>query len=308
MAEAAVEERTRAIGEELLADLERYRPRAAERMQDWLLTDALADDAFRGRMLRFIDVFATVETTGDAEELHRLLREYFPPGLPHVPRALRWLLRIARDPLLPSTALLEATRRAVALFARRFIADPDPRAMGGLLDELQSAGRLPSLDLLGEAVLSEREADAYEARYRRLLGDLAAHPLAGTATRAGDPALQVSLKLSSLTYRFTPVDLDGSVARVAPRLERIADAARAAGVGICVDAEQYETRDVVWAAWQRTFSAGGPHADWRGAGMVVQAYLRDADRHLDAVIDAAHRRGVPFQVRLVKGAYWDYET
>ncbi|MCA9856867.1 MAG: hypothetical protein KC458_06270, partial [Dehalococcoidia bacterium] len=85
MAEAAVEDRTRAIGEELLADLERYRPRAAERMQDWLLTDALADDAFRGRMLRFIDVFATVETTGDAEELHRLLREYFPPGLPHVP-------------------------------------------------------------------------------------------------------------------------------------------------------------------------------------------------------------------------------
>lgn len=42
--------------------------------------------------------------------------------------------------------------------------------------------------------------------------------------------------------------------------------------------------------------------------MVVQAYLRDSAAHLDEVVEFAQRRGTPFQVRLVKGAYWDYET
>src|SRR5690606_36337700 len=122
------------------------------------------------------------------------------------------------------------------------------------------------------------------------------------------PALQVSLKLSTLTYRFTPVDLQGSVDRVRPRLVRISEEARAAGVGLCVDAEQYETRDVVWDAFREVFGPGGPLGDWPHAGMVVQAYLRDAGAHLDEVIEFGRQRRVPFQVRLVKGAYWDYET
>lgn len=308
MASEAVERRARAIGEGLLDAIEGHRPDAAERMQDWLLTDALDDERFRTRMLRFVDVFAAVEATGDAKELHRLLREYLEGDFPGLPRLLRALLRIARNPLTPSTVVQATARRSIALFARRFIAEPDADSTRDLLDDFARRGRYPSFDLLGEAVLSEAEADAYEARYLQLIEELAHHPSAGETTAGGLPALQVSAKLSSLTYRFTPVDLDGSIERVAPRLERIALAARAAGVGLCVDAEQYELRDVVWGAFRQVFVDGGPLSDWDGAGMVVQGYLRDADAHLDEVLAAARGRGTPFQVRLVKGAYWDYET
>ncbi len=308
MDEAAIEARTREIAGDLLARIEQRRPRAAERLQDWLLTDALQDEAFRQRMLRFVDVFAAVESTGDAEELHRLLGEYFAGDFPGIPRALRWMLRMGRDQRVPSTAVREAVRRAVLLFAERFIVAPGERSTSRLLDELTEAHRYPSFDLLGEAVLSEAEAEAYVERYLRLIQDLGRHPLSKQSTAGGLPALQISLKLSSLTYRFTPVDLDGSIERVTPRLVRIAEAARDAGVGLCVDAEQYELRDVVWGAFREVFALGGPLADWHGAGMVVQGYLRDADRHLDEVLDVARARGVPFQVRLVKGAYWDYET
>src|SRR5690606_25246808 len=68
VADDVVEARTQEIGAELLERMDRYRLRAAERIQDWLLTDALSDPTFRGRMLRFVDVFAAVEATGDAEE------------------------------------------------------------------------------------------------------------------------------------------------------------------------------------------------------------------------------------------------
>src|SRR5690606_19884082 len=101
--EPSVEARTREIGAELLGRIEEHHPGAAERLQDWLLTDALQDAAFRERMLRFVDVFAAVEASGDAEELHRLLGEYFAGDFPGIPRSLRWMLRLGRDQKVPST-------------------------------------------------------------------------------------------------------------------------------------------------------------------------------------------------------------
>jgi RHH-type proline utilization regulon transcriptional repressor/proline dehydrogenase/delta 1-pyrroline-5-carboxylate dehydrogenase len=43
-------------------------------------------------------------------------------------------------------------------------------------------------------------------------------------------------------------------------------------------------------------------------GLVLQSYLRDTDRDLENLIDWARDEGLPFSIRLVKGAYWDYET
>ena len=42
--------------------------------------------------------------------------------------------------------------------------------------------------------------------------------------------------------------------------------------------------------------------------MVVQAYLRDAEDDIRGLIDWARERERVVTVRLVKGAYWDYET
>ena len=47
--------------------------------------------------------------------------------------------------------------------------------------------------------------------------------------------------------------------------------------------------------------------DWPHAGIVVQAYLHDAERDLRDLLDWGRSRGTRFTVRLVKGAYWDYE-
>ena len=72
--------------------------------------------------------------------------------------------------------------------------------------------------------------------------------------------------------------------------------------------EQYEYRDLTWELFRHSFARGERFGGWAGAGIVLQAYLRDAEAHADALVAFARSRGTPFQVRLVKGAYWDYET
>jgi RHH-type proline utilization regulon transcriptional repressor/proline dehydrogenase/delta 1-pyrroline-5-carboxylate dehydrogenase len=48
--------------------------------------------------------------------------------------------------------------------------------------------------------------------------------------------------------------------------------------------------------------------DWPDVGIAVQAYLRDCGNDLKDLADWARRRGTPVWVRLVKGAYWDFES
>jgi RHH-type transcriptional regulator, proline utilization regulon repressor / proline dehydrogenase / delta 1-pyrroline-5-carboxylate dehydrogenase len=48
--------------------------------------------------------------------------------------------------------------------------------------------------------------------------------------------------------------------------------------------------------------------DFPDCGIVIQAYLPDAERDLHDLLAWVKKRGTPVWVRLVKGAYWDFET
>ncbi len=307
-ADAAIEARTQVLGRALLEAASAYRSGPAERIEDWLLTHAVADDRFRGRLLRYMDVLASLDNDSGGHEAKRLAQEYFGDEFPDLPLPLRWLMRIARNDLLPAPVVGETARRAAELFARRFITPPGEHGVLATVEYLADFGRLPSFDLLGEAVLSESEARAYLDRYLALIAQLAADPAAGMRTPGGVAALQVSLKLSSLTAQFTPMDPAGTLARVRPALETVAEAAERAGVGITIDMEQHAYRDLTWAIFTTTFARGERFGAWQDAGIVLQAYLREATAHAAEMATFAHERGTPFQVRLVKGAYWDFET
>lgn len=303
-----VEARTQELGRALLDAAGEYRPGVAERIEDWLLTHAVADEAFRSRLLRYMDVLASLDYDHGGSEAKRLAREYFGDDFPDLPRPLRWLLRVARNEHLPAPVVGETAERAAEVFARRFITPPGADTIGRTLGYLGDHARYPAFDLLGEAVLSDQEAEAYAERYLELIAQLAQDPAAGAETVGGAAMLQVSVKLSSLTAHFSPVDPDGTVRRVRPAFEAICLAAERAGIGITVDMEQYAYRDLTWRLFRSVLGSGEPLEAWPHAGIVVQAYLADALAHTDEVIAFARERGTPFLVRLVKGAYWDYET
>src|SRR5437660_808822 len=57
----------------------------------------------------------------------------------------------------------------------------------------------------------------------------------------------------------------------------------------------------------KTLFAEPEFRDWPHAGIVIQAYLRDAEKDQVDLIDWGRARRTRFTVRLVKVAYWDYE-
>jgi len=121
------------------------------------------------------------------------------------------------------------------------------------------------------------------------------------------PRVNLSLKLSALDPRFDCVDPAGTTARVLARLRPLWRLARDRGAQVHVDMESHATKDLTLAIF-KTIAMEQEFRDWPHCGIVVQCYLREAPHDLVHLAAWAQQRGTPIWVRLVKGAYWDYET
>ena len=198
--------------------------------------------------------------------------------------------------------------------ANQFIVGAGIKEALPVLAGLWKRGLAHSVDLLGEATVSEREADAYAARYQEALtaladaaGDWRASPVLEADHLGPLPRAQISVKLSALYSQFDPIDPEGCYTAVAARLRPIVRAAMRLPVAVTFDMEQYAWKDLTLEIVRRLLTEeefrAFPHA-----GIALQAYLRDTDRDVRETIKWATTRGCPFGIRLIKGAYWDYET
>ena len=105
----------------------------------------------------------------DPAAIDRHLREYLDDdAMERLPAVLRMGLRAARHGLLAPFAA-RTIRAAMLSQARRFIAGTNPMEAARAAKAERRRRRGFTLDLLGEAVTSEAEADAYAAAYTRLL-------------------------------------------------------------------------------------------------------------------------------------------
>lgn len=287
-------------GRRLLAAVEPHR--LVQLTPDWwqerLFEWATRDPDFRVKLLRFVDVLPSLRS---AQAVADHVRQYFRDG---APPPVAFGSRIASGrPFRP--ILSRVVRQGVFAMADRFIAGRDPEDALPKLRQLAEGGVASTLDVLGEATLSAREADAYRDRYLSLLETVAA---ASANWRAPEFARtpNVSIKLSALTPHFEPAAPEAVSRDILPRLLPILRRARELGAGIYVDMEQYRYRDLVHRVFADALSSRDLEG-WAGAGIVVQAYLRDALEVLDELEALARRTGHPLSVRLVKGAYWDEE-
>src|SRR5205807_1545458 len=117
----------------------------------------------------------------------------------------------------------------------------------------------------------------------------------------------LSVKLSSLYSQFDPIDPDGTGRVVRARLRPILRLARDNRCFVNIDMEQYASKDLTLRIFREMLDED-EFRDWPDVGIALQAYLRDSEDDLRALGEWARRRGTPVWVRLVKGAYWDYET
>jgi RHH-type proline utilization regulon transcriptional repressor/proline dehydrogenase/delta 1-pyrroline-5-carboxylate dehydrogenase len=211
--------------------------------------------------------------------------------------ALRRLIGRVGEP-----AIRLAVRQAMRIMGQQFV-------MGRSIDEAlkraavkDGAAYRYSFDMLGEAALTQPDAERYQQAYRDAIAALGKHPKAGDVLEAPS----ISVKLSALHPRYELAKRTRVHAELTAKLLELAQLAMAQGVALTVDAEEADrlelSLDVIGAVFAHPSLAG-----WNGFGLAVQAYQKRAPFVIDWLADVARQHGRRWCVRLVKGAYWDSE-
>jgi RHH-type transcriptional regulator, proline utilization regulon repressor / proline dehydrogenase / delta 1-pyrroline-5-carboxylate dehydrogenase len=266
---------------------------------------SMRDERFKVQMFRFVDVLPSLR---NSDEIVKHLEEYFAGMRDGFAPAIQTGVRVARVVPWISGFIL---RRNVSGMARQFIAGKNCEDVMKTLRKRRAQKIGFTVDLLGEAVLSEKEADEYAARCLDLLECLARETRGWTDPLEENselfPVVNLSVKTSALYSQMNPADPTDAIAHLAPKLLPILRGARELGAFINFDMESYADKNITLELFKTTFGEG-EFKDWPRAGIVIQAYLRDAEVDLRDLIEWGRARGTRFAVRLVKGAYWDYET
>ncbi|HMB75883.1 MAG TPA: proline dehydrogenase family protein, partial [Kiloniellaceae bacterium] len=195
-----------------------------------------------------------------------------------------------------------AVEQAMKVMGRQFVLG---RNIGEALEngsERMAEGYSYSFDMLGEAARTDRDARRYFLAYSKAIGAI--------AEKAGQPFVHdnpgISIKLSALHPRYETLQRERVMRELTPRLLALAVQARAANIGLNVDAEEADRLELSLEVYE-TVLRNPDLAGWDGFGLVVQAYSKQAPAVLAWVEALARDLGRQVPVRLVKGAYWDAE-
>jgi len=308
-----IEQQTKVLGREIFSRLQTESPSVFhfawwdEKILDW----CMRDETLKVQMFRFIDVLPLLKT---GDQVARHLQEYFLNHKEIFPVAVQWGLDVATQSTAAARAVALAVRRNATRMAQRFIAGSTPSEALTAIRKLRRQSLAFTLDLLGEATLSEEEAEAYQQRYLTLLRSLSDaaknwEPVAliDTDHTGPIPSINVSLKLTALYSQFDAIDPAQSAAQVKARLRPVLRAAKEMGAFVTVDMEQYRYKDLTLRVCKEIFNED-EFRTWPHVGVVLQAYLRETEQDVHDLLAWAKGRGTPISVRLVRGAYWDYET
>lgn len=217
-----------------------------------------------------------------------------------LPAYLKGAIRLggAMAPTFP-WLVIPIARRVLRAMVGHLVLDATPAKLGPAIAKLRESGNRLNLNLLGEAVLGEHEAD------RRLKGTY--------DFLARDDVDYVSIKVSSVVSQLSMWSFDEAVEKVVAKLTPLYElAAKSVSTGstsgggkfINLDMEEYRDLDLTIAVFKRLLDQ--PQLQGLEAGIVLQTYLPDALGAMQDLTEWAQRRraagGAPIKVRVVKGA------
>ena len=298
------------LGRELHSRLKDKPHGIFEAAYDRLLSRAMRDASLKTDLFRLIDALPALSTS---EEIARHAREYLLAGDRSLPMALGLALRATENRLAGAISAF-VIKRNVRGMAERFIIGRDARDARVALHRLWDQGCGFTVDLLGEASVSAGESEIYAQRYADLIEYLPPETARWKPSAILDqyptgtiPRANISLKLSAMDHLLDPADPDGGVRRLMERVRPLLSRARELGAFINFDLEQWSLHEITYRLFE-TLAADPEFASWPHLGIVIQAYLKNAGADLDRLLALVAKRGTPITVRLVKGAYWDYEV
>ena len=271
---------------------------------DW----SMSDPEFKANLFRFVDVFPSLK---EASDIVRHAQEYFgdESGGPLGKIGLK-----ALSGGITSKIAARFLSSNIESMGRQFIVGAGPEDALRVLSGLRDKGLSFTVSLLGEAVVSEKEADQYRDRYLDVLDVLST--TAATWNPIGEhgeldwglaPRVNISIKTSALYSQMSARALEHSVDRAKRRLRPILRKAMAFDASILLDMEHHELKALTLALY-RSIMEEPEFENYRYTGVALQAYLRETEADVHSLMDWSRNRAQPFTIRLVKGAYWDSEV
>lgn len=281
------------------------------RWDDKLMDFAMANPGLKVQLFRFIDALPALRSK---PEIARHLQEYLSAERVELPSALKGLLNFTSPDSVPGQLAATTVAPAVETLAYRYISGETMERAIKAIERMRKDKLTFTMDLLGEAVITESEAQAYLDRYLDLMEQLSAaarqwKPVAAIDSASGQDLskVQVSVKLTAFYSQFDPLDAVGSRRAVSQKIRTLLRRAGELGVMVHFDMEQYRYKALTLAILKDILTEP-EFASRDDIGVTLQAYLRDSYDDLKDLVTWAKGRGTPVTIRLVKGAYWDQET
>src|ERR1051325_4756849 len=241
-------------------------------LMDW----SMRDEHFKTQLFRFVDVLPTLTSSS---EIAKHLKEYLGDDEVNLSPALRMGLKAAGG---MSWLFGSGIKAQVTGMARQFMLGDDDKEIVATLKKLDEQDIAFTVDILGETVVSEAEADQYAKRYLDLM-DLLAREISkwprpcksNESPRGQLSALNISVKISALYSQIQPTDPDTAINRISARLRPILRRAKELGAFINFDMESYVLKELTLRLFKTIFAevefASGP-----ACGLAMQAYLKDS--------------------------------
>ncbi len=211
--------------------------------------------------------------------------------------ALLRVLRRGGEPLVRT-----AMDRAMRVLGEQFVVGETIEDALRAATKRERLGFRYSFDMLGEAALTEADAQGYLRGYEHAIRAIGAHNRGRTLVDGAG----ISVKLSALHPRYCRAQQDRVRNELLPRLQALATLARQHDVGLNIDAEEADRLEISLDLLQGLCEQPDLQG-WNGIGFVIQAYGRRTPAVIAHLVALARDTGHRLMVRLVKGAYWDSE-
>ncbi len=275
------------------------------KVMDW----SMKNETFKVQMFRFIDVLPSLTSNA---EIARHLKEYFSNENEELPKIFHIGSRVG---VLTPHLLAGVIKKNITEMARMFIGGEDLKESLPKLYKLRTNKNIAfTVDLLGEATLSEKEALHYQKQYLNIILDLFKESkkwkdisILDTDSFGPIPKSNISIKITSLYSQIKGIDWENSKQKVIEKLKPLFKNAVEKNIFLNIDMESYSLKNLTLDIF-KTLLMDPEFNKYPHFGIVIQSYLKDSYEDIKYLIKFAQLRGVPFTVRLVKGAYWDYET
>ncbi len=299
-----VEQEIKSLGQEILKKSREQTPSIFNK--NWwngkILEYCMQHEAFKQQLFAFIDVFPTLKTL---EQIQTHIEEYFKRPSLRLPSSIQLGLLAAESSITANLAIA-ALKKNISNMAQIFIAGATPQDALKNLRKLWDNKIAFTTDLLGEKAVSEKEAGEHEKQYLELIDTLILETKTWPNQGSLEPIVNISVKISALNPLLDPLPFSYNITKTKERLRPIFRKIKDKNCTVYIDMEHYALKNLTLAIFKSLLEEEEFH-NFDEGGIVLQAYLKDTENDLLDLVEWCQKQQKRIYVRLVKGAYWDYE-